>query len=264
MISSQRPSIITANWKMYKTIQESTDFIKKLIPRVKDSPAQIFIAAPFTSIQALAVLTKGTAIQIGAQNMNDATEGAFTGEVAARMLKDAGASFVILGHSERRHLFHEDNAFINRKIKRALESGLRPVLCIGETKEERDANKAIEVLHTQLKESLAGFSAEALSSLIVAYEPIWAIGVGHQAASPETAEEMHLACRQFLSELFGAKFAEALVIQYGGSVNTKNASALLRQQDIDGLLIGGASLSLESFVEIVNDRSYLDVGSLQQ
>lgn len=258
MIHSQRPCIITGNWKMYKTIQESIDFVKKLIPLSASSPSKIFLAVPFTSIQPLAKEVVGSPILIGAQNMNDASEGAFTGEVAARMLRDAGATFVILGHSERRRLFKEDNAFINRKVKRAIVEGLRPVLCLGETREERDENRTAEVLSTQLKECLAGIEPKSLVNLIVAYEPIWAIGAGNQSASPEIAQDAHLICRKFLSELLTPEIAEQIVIQYGGSVTPKNASDLLKQPDIDGLLIGGASLSLESFVEIVNDRSHID------
>lgn len=258
MEHSERPCIITGNWKMYKTIEESVDFVKRLIPHINDSSPDIFLAVPFTSIQPLSKEAAGSSLQIGAQNMNDASEGAFTGEVAARMLKDAGATFVILGHSERRNIFHEENDFINRKVKRAIKEGLRPVLCIGESKEDREAGKTEEVIQKQLKECLANIDIDDLSTLIVAYEPIWAIGANNRSASPEIAQETHMICRRYLSEILSPELAEQLVIQYGGSVNPENASNLLRQPDIDGLLIGGASLSLESFVEIMNDRSHID------
>jgi triosephosphate isomerase len=185
--------------------------------------------------------------------MNDASEGAFTGEIAGTMLKDAGAQFVLIGHSERRHLYGEDDVFINRKMKRAVEVGLQPILCIGETKEEYEGQKTHSVIEKQLTEGLQDIQPDKLQRLVVAYEPVWAIGNGH-SATPEIAEEAQHFCRQVLAKILTEELAQDIVIQYGGSVNPTNAHDLLAQPDIDGLLIGGASLSLESFRQIVNDR----------
>jgi triosephosphate isomerase len=256
MDQSLRPPVITGNWKMHKTLEEALLFAKGLIPLVENYATEIGLAVPFTLIHAVKVATEGSNLLIGAQNMNDASEGAFTGEVASRMLRDAGAEFVLLGHSERRYLFNEDNAFINRKIKRALSDGLRPVLCIGETEEEHRAGLTHEVLRTQLTECLAGIEPHGLHSLGIAYEPVWAIGTGI-GATPEIAQEAQHFCRQVLGEMIDQETASRLIIQYGGSVNPSNALDFLNQPDIDGLLIGGASLSLESFSQIINHSESL-------
>lgn len=253
MPTKNRPTVITGNWKMYKTIPEATAFIQELIPLVKKATVQVYLAVPFTALRAAADCAKKSPIVIGAQNMHDATEGAFTGEIAGRMLKDAGARFVILGHSERRRLFKESNAFINRKVKRALAEGLQPVVCIGETLEEREANQTEEVLSRQLLESLADVTDEQLEQLMIAYEPVWAIG-SDRPATPEIAQEVQAQCRKKMAQQWGKAVAEKIVIQYGGSVNPENAHALLKQPDIDGLLIGGASLSVATFSEIINEE----------
>lgn len=237
---------------MYKTIDQTADFIKAIVPLVSDNPVEIFLAVPFTAIQTAAQAALGTKLVIGAQNMNDATEGAFTGEIAATMLKDAGAQFVLLGHSERRRYFHEDDALINRKVKRALSSSLRPILCVGETLTEREEGTTEEAVKRQITLGLADLTAKELENLILAYEPVWAIGSGLYA-TPQEAEEMHQFCRQVLSELFDPGFASRIPIQYGGSVNALNAKVLMEQADVDGLLVGGASLSLESFSQIIHN-----------
>lgn len=255
MVLAERPTIITGNWKMHKTIEEATAFVDGLLPIVPKEKVLVGLAVPFTMIYPLSQKVGNNPLAIGAQNMNDASEGAFTGEVAGKMLKNAGAKFVLLGHSERRRLFHEDNDFINRKVKRAVQSGLQPFLCIGESREEHDTGAAHATLEIQLKECLRDIPEDQLKSLVIAYEPVWAIGTG-QNASPEYAQEIHQFCRGILSELFSPEFANAIVIQYGGSVTPANASNFLKQPDIDGLLIGGASLSLESFSQIVNDSSH--------
>lgn len=252
MDSFYRPVVITGNWKMYKTIEEAQSFVSQLIPVIEGSDVEVCLAVPFTAIYPLAQEVQQTSLMIGAQNMNDASEGAFTGEIAGKMLKEAGASFVLLGHSERRRLYHEDNAFINRKVRRAVEVGLRPVLCVGETLQEYEAGETRQVIQAQLTECLKDLTAEQLKSLIIAYEPVWAIGSGY-SATPEIAQGVQSFCRQVMAEQFSSELAEQLVIQYGGSVNPSNAKELLSQPDIDGLLIGGASLSLESFIQIVND-----------
>jgi triosephosphate isomerase len=253
MEQSQRPQIITGNWKMHKTIEEAKDFVNQLAPLTKNSSSKIYLAVPFTAISPLVKEGENTLITIGAQNMNDASEGAFTGEIAGRMLKEAGAKFALLGHSERRRLFNENNALINRKVKQALEVDLQPVLCVGETKKEREEGQTQEVICRQITECLADIKPESLQSLILAYEPVWAIGTGENA-TPEMAQEAHRFCREVLASLLTPELANQIVIQYGGSVTPSNSHDLLSQPDIDGLLVGGASLSLESFSKIVNDR----------
>jgi triosephosphate isomerase len=250
---SSRPLVIAGNWKMYKTIDEALRFVETLAPLITKSQATVYLAVPFTAIRPAASLVEelGASITIGAQNMNDAAEGAFTGEIAARMLTEAGARFVILGHSERRHLFHESNDTINKKVKRALESALQPVLCIGETLEEREAGETEAVLREQLTGSLEGISAEELSKMIIAYEPVWAIGTG-KVARPDDAQTAHAFVRGVIAQIWGEEAAERIVIQYGGSVKPENADELLEQPDVDGLLVGGASLSPDSFSQIIN------------
>lgn len=248
-----RPCVIIGNWKMHKTIEEARTFVKGLLSSFQPAEKTVGLAVPYTVIYSLSQEVQETALLIGAQNMNDASEGAFTGEIAGTMLKDAGAKFVLLGHSERRHIYGEDEQTINRKIKRALEVGLQPILCIGETKKDYEEGQTHAVLEKQLREGLKDFRPEQLENLIIAYEPIWAIGNGH-SASPEIAQEVQHFCRRILADLLTEEKAQRIVIQYGGSVNPSNAHELLAQPDIDGLLIGGASLSLESFRQIVNDK----------
>lgn len=245
-----RPTVIAGNWKMYKTIFEAQVFVKVLAPLIKGCSAKVWLAVPFTAIQAAAIFAQGTSIVIGAQNVNDAEEGAFTGEISCRMLKEAGAAFVIIGHSERRQLFREDDAWINRKLKQILKDGLKPIVCIGETLDQYQAGKGKEVVRSQLMQSLKDINSEEMKKVIIAYEPIWAIGTG-KTATPEAAQEMQHFCRETISAHWDKTVAEQVVIQYGGSVKPDNAAALLAQPDIDGLLVGGASLSVDSFSKIV-------------
>lgn len=240
---------IIANWKMYKTIEESLHYIQALTSLLQENEDPIYLAVPFTAIQPLAFATKKSYIVIGAQNMNDAEEGAFTGEIAARMLTEVGARFVILGHSERRRYFQETDAFINRKIQRALTDGLQPIFCIGESQIEREEGRTEKVLRRQIKEGLAEIAAEQAEDLILAYEPIWAVGSSHPA-TPEIIEEAHQICRKTLQDLFGNEAAK-IEILYGGSVTPQNTPELISQPSIDGLLVGGASLSPETFAKIV-------------
>ncbi|NGX54568.1 MAG: Triosephosphate isomerase [Chlamydiae bacterium] len=248
-----RPVIITGNWKMYKTIEEAAQFVEALTPLIKQSPLSAYLSVPFTAIHSTAELVKklDAPIVIGAQNMHDASEGAFTGEIAAKMLKDAGAEFVILGHSERRHIFHESNSFINRKVKKAIAEDLQPILCIGETLEQRESGKVEETLKSQLLESLKEISAKDLEKVVIAYEPVWAIGTG-KVANADDAEKAHLFCRKVIAEKWSQEDAAVIPILYGGSVKPDNAGALLAEPDIDGLLVGGASLSPENFSQIIN------------
>lgn len=239
--------IIVGNWKMYKTRSEAQQFIRTLASLIGPAPsARVFIAVPFTAIQAASEAAKGTPIVIGAQNMHDEEEGAFTGEISVNMLQDAGARFVILGHSERRQLFHEDDAFIHRKLKRALKHKLNPILCVGETQEQRERGKTREVLLRQLEEGLKGLKGEELHALTIAYEPVWAIGTG-KTATPQIAQEAHAICREILK----AKNADKTAILYGGSVKPENAQDLLDEPDINGALVGGASLNVQTFAQII-------------
>ncbi len=246
-----RKYIMAGNWKMYKTIAEAKEFISQIIPLVEKSSHKVYLAVPFTAIQSAVKKAEGSSVVIGAQNMNDASEGAFTGEIAAQMLKDAGAQFVILGHSERRAIFGEDDGYINKKVKKALSDGLQPILCIGETLEQREAGETNDVLKKQLQGSLEGVDAAAMSNIVVAYEPVWAIGTG-KTATPEMAQEAHAYIRGCIAKMWDAKVAKALIIQYGGSVKPANVKELMSQDDIDGALVGGAALDQESFAAIVN------------
>ena len=250
----QRPCVIIGNWKMNKMIEEGRLFVQQFLSSlVLDKEKTIGLAVPYTLIYPLAEEIKPSPLLIGAQNMNDASEGAFTGEIAGKMLLDAGAQFVLLGHSERRTYYGEDNSCINRKVHQAIKVGIAPILCVGETLAEYEAGKTHAVIEEQLTEGLKGLEAEQLEKLMIAYEPVWAIGQG-ESATPEIDQEAQQFCRQILSRLFNEQFSEQIVLQYGGSVTPSNAHLLLAQPDIDGLLIGGASLSLESFLQIVNDR----------
>ncbi len=248
---AKRIPLIAGNWKMYKTQKEAKEFIEKIAPLLEKSDISVYLAPPYTAIYAAAATAKGSHIVIGAQNMNAEKEGAFTGEVSADMLKDAGAGFVLIGHSERRQLFHETDLVINEKIKSALNSKLVPVLCIGETQEERDKNQMEAVLTRQLEEALRGLSSEELKKIIIAYEPVWAIGTG-LTATPEIAEDAHRFCRELLAKRFDQDVAQTILILYGGSVKPETIEKLIKMENIDGALIGGASLQPETFAQIVN------------
>lgn len=231
-----RKRILVANWKMHKTALEAKDFIRQL---QAPSNAEVWIAPPFTAISAL----KGSFVTVGAQNMHEEAQGAFTGEISATMILEAGATFVILGHSERRRLFGETDARILKKVERALSSGLKPLFCIGETEEERAQGQMSAVLQRQLKNLPA-------ADMVIAYEPVWAIGTG-KTATPEQAQEAHQMCRGLLSHMWGKERADKTPILYGGSVTPQNAATLLKQPDIDGALIGGSALSPQTFQEIL-------------
>lgn len=251
MTRVRRPTIIVGNWKMHKTIAEAKSFVDKLAPSAANTKAGVWLAVPFTAIQASAEVAKPTRIVIGAQNAHEQESGAFTGEISCSMLKDAGASFVILGHSERRKLFHETDICINKKVKRALHDKLRPIVCVGETLEQHQAGQAFSVIEQQLSQSLKDLNSIEIENIILAYEPTWAIGT-NLTATPEQAENIHKFCREFLSHQWTSSVAEKIVILYGGSVKPDNASALLRESDVDGLLVGGSSLSVDSFSKIID------------
>ncbi len=251
-ITNMRKKIIAANWKMNMTIGETESFLEDFRMEIEDvNGVEILIAPPFTSLAKLSELLGGSQkVRLGAQNMYFEAAGAYTGEISAAMLRELFVRYVILGHSERRQIFGESDALINKKVHAALTSELRPILCVGETLAERDAGKEKEVLETQLKGSLAGITAEQMLDTVVAYEPVWAIGTGRNA-SPEQAQDAHAHVRAVLTSLTNAETADKVRIQYGGSVKPANATVLLGQPDIDGALVGGASMEPRSFAEIV-------------
>jgi triosephosphate isomerase len=247
-----RKKIIAANWKMNMTVAETVSYIESFRIHVEPvNNVEIVIAPPFTAIAKLSEMLGGSQkIRLGAQNMYFERNGAFTGEVSAAMLRELFVKYVILGHSERRQIFGETDSLVNRKVQTALASGLRAIVCVGETLEERDAGREKEILETQLRGSLAGVSAAQMVDIVIAYEPVWAIGTGRNA-SPEQAQEAHAHVREVLAELTDAATAAKVRIQYGGSVKPANAASLLGQPDIDGALVGGASLEALGFSEIV-------------
>lgn len=246
----QRKYLIAGNWKMNKTTSEAIDFARELVDSVgSQTIVNVAICAPFTALGTLAPIFEGSNIALGAQNMHPEPSGAFTGEISAAMLRDHFVNYVIVGHSERRTLFHEDDAFINKKVKAAFAANLRPILCLGETIDERQAGKTLETIRKQMEIGLEGISSEDLDRLVIAYEPVWAIGTG-KTATPEMAQEVHAAIRGILEKQFGKKGRKVIII-YGGSMNPENAEALLAQTDIDGGLIGGASLATKPFIQII-------------
>jgi triosephosphate isomerase len=248
------PYVVAGNWKMYKDLSSGAALIEGirdgLGPAPLEAGLEVIVAPPFPLLDTARRLLTGSAVALAAQNMHEEDEGAFTGEVSAGMLLSAGATRVILGHSERRQYFHESDALVNRKAKKALERDLRPIICVGETLAEREAGRTTEVVTAQVRGVLAGFGAADLDRCILAYEPVWAIGTG-RTATPEQAQEVHALIRSLVADLAGMGAAERIVIQYGGSVKADNALDLFLQPDINGGLIGGASLKPESFLAIV-------------
>jgi len=247
-----RRPLIAGNWKMNLSLQESADLVGALLGGVGSAAEgpEIIVAPPFTALARARDLLKGTPIGLAAQDMHWEGSGAFTGEISAHHLKDIGCTAVILGHSERRKLFGETDAIVNKKLKTALAQRLIPIVCIGETAQEREAGKTFQVLETQVTGGLQGFSPAELAPLVVAYEPVWAIGTGKTAA-PEQAQEAHAFVRGQLAKLGGAALAASARILYGGSVTPENIDALMSQPDVDGALVGGASLKAAPFLRII-------------
>ncbi|MEX2717193.1 MAG: triose-phosphate isomerase [Candidatus Sigynarchaeum springense] len=244
--------IIGGNWKMQKTIAESKSFIQEFLQKIENLPemVDIVIFPPFTAIHAISEVLKGKKIYTGGQNMYFEEKGAFTGEISANMLLEVGASHVILGHSERRIIFKETSDLISRKVKTAVKKGLKPILCIGETKDERIAGKTELVLKEQLTGSLNGINKDEMTSIVIAYEPVWAIGTG-LTATPAQAQEAHAYVRKLLASMYDQDVSRTTRIQYGGSIKPENAKELFSQPDIDGGLVGGASLDAKSLVDII-------------
>ena len=252
-----RRKVIAGNWKMNMLPNEAISMITELAPLVKNAELEVVLCVPYIDLFYSLLTAQGTNIKIGAQNMHYEEKGAYTGEISAKMLKSIGVEYVIIGHSERRQYFKETDETVNKKIKAAFENGLKPIVCVGETLEEREAGKAFEIIEEQAQKALEGLTAEQVADTIIAYEPIWAIGTGKTATS-EDANEACKKIREKIAKIYGQNVAERVIIQYGGSMKPENAKELLEMSDIDGGLIGGASLKAESFAKIVNyDKNYI-------
>jgi triosephosphate isomerase len=246
---SQRSKFVAGNWKMHNTLAEATALAKAVRAELDAlEGVRIALVPPFTSVAAVAEALRGSRIETGGQDLHWEEKGAFTGEISGAMLRDAGASCVLVGHSERRQLFGETDEATNKKVRAALAAGLTPILCVGETLEERDAGETLDVVGRQVRVGLAGLSPEELGRVCIAYEPVWAIGTG-RTATPEQAQEVHASIRATLRSL-GGDVADSIAILYGGSVKPDNARALLALPDVDGALVGGASLQADSFAAI--------------
>ncbi len=246
-----RKTIIAGNWKMNKTVGESISLVKELKKLVKGIDNREIVVCPaFTALAAVGAEIRGSNIILGAQNMHFEKEGAFTGEISPLMLKEFGVKYVIIGHSERRHVFNENDDLINKKIKSALENGLKPIFCVGEKLEEREESKTEDVVRSQVNKGLDGITKKDMKHIVIAYEPVWAIGTG-KTATLKQAEDAHLFIRKLLKSMFDDKVAEETVILYGGSVNLGNIKNLISMGNIDGVLVGGASLDAKGFAGIV-------------
>ena len=245
-----RKPIIAGNWKMHKTIAEALEFVNEVKDRVNNDKVEAVICAPFTLLKDLTQATKGTNIKIGAQNMHFEEKGAFTGEISPLMLKELDMDYVVIGHSERRQYFNETDETVNKKVLKALEVGIDPILCVGETLEEREAGNTKDVCKVQVEKALENVSKEDLAKVVIAYEPVWAIGTGKTATS-EDANDVIAYIREVVANLYG-ELANEVRIQYGGSVKPSNVAEIMNQSDIDGALVGGASLEANDYVELVN------------
>jgi triosephosphate isomerase len=253
MAGLRRRPLIAGNWKMHATIPEARDLVAAILRAVPGlGGATLLVIPPFTALSEVARLLRGTGVELGGQDLFWEEKGAFTGEVSGPMLRDAGCSHVLIGHSERRQYFGETDGTVNRKVRAALRSGLKPIVCIGETLEERRAGKAAARVDVQLEQGLWGLSAEETGRTILAYEPIWAIGTG-ETASPAQAGEVHTQIRRRLEEKYGNGPASCVIILYGGSVKAGNSYALFKEKDIDGFLVGGASLEADAFIGIAGE-----------
>lgn len=245
-----RKPIIAGNWKMHKTIAQSLEFVNEVKDKVNNDKVEAVICAPFTLLKDLKEATKGTNIKIGAQNMHFEENGAFTGEVSPLMLKEIEMDYVVIGHSERRQYFNETNETVNKKVLKALEVGIDPILCCGETLEQREATETKSVCKVQVEKALENVSKEDIAKVVIAYEPIWAIGTGKTATS-EDANDVIKYIREVVAGLYG-ELANEVRIQYGGSVKPANVAEIMNQSDIDGALVGGASLAASDYTELVN------------
>ena len=250
MNKALRKAVIAGNWKMNKTPSETTELINEIKPLVASASCGVVVCVPYVDLQNALEATKGSNIEVGAENCHWKENGAYTGEISAVMLKEMGVKYVIIGHSERRQYFGETDVTVNMRVRAALDAGLTVILCVGELLEEREQGITFEVVSKQTKIALSGVSEEELKRIIVAYEPVWAIGTG-RTATAEQANEVNAAIRSVIAGLYGAEAADGVTIQYGGSMNDQNADELLSQPDVDGGLIGGASLVASKFAAIV-------------
>ncbi|MGI6149036.1 MAG: triose-phosphate isomerase [Firmicutes bacterium] len=244
-----RTPIIAGNWKMHKTVSQAVELCRKLEAALQDSPVEVVVCPPFTALSAAFALGMSK-VKLGAQNMYAADKGAYTGEISPVMLKDVGCQYVILGHSERRQYFKEDDEFVAEKAAKAFEYGIKPIICVGESLEQRRAGQTTEIVVTQTKGALAKITPDQISDVVIAYEPIWAIGTGENATGAD-ANEVIGTIRATIAELFGQDKADQVRIQYGGSVKPENIAEFMHQPEIDGALVGGASLSADDFIKIV-------------
>jgi len=249
-----RTPLIAGNWKMYKTIGEAVDLVEALLHGLGDThDREVLICPPYTALHALSSLVQETPISLGAQDVFYEEQGAYTSAISPLMLKDVGCTYTIIGHSERRQVFGDTDTIVNRKLRAALSHGLRGILCVGETKPQRDSGAAADVVIGQLYAGLADVGPASLDDLVIAYEPVWAIGTG-DTATPADAQAMHATIRRTLAELYGRAAADQIRIQYGGSVKPDNVDELMSQPDIDGALVGGAALKADSFLRIIQFR----------
>lgn len=250
MNKALRKTVIAGNWKMNMTPTATAAFIRELAPKVQQADCEVVLCVPAIDIPAAVEAARGTAIHIGGENVHFEEKGAYTGEISAQMLCDAGAEYVIVGHSERRQYFGETDETVNKRTKAALAAGLKTIVCVGETLTQREQGITSEIVSLQTKIALLGVDAQSLSNVIIAYEPVWAIGTG-RTATAEQADEVCGVIRGVLAQLYGAAAAQATTVQYGGSMNRGNAKELLSKEDVDGGLIGGASLKVDDFAAIV-------------
>ncbi|WP_417203135.1 triose-phosphate isomerase [Acetoanaerobium sticklandii] len=246
-----RKPIIAGNWKMHKTIAEALEFVEKIKAEVAGTDVETVICTPFTQLKDIKQAVKDTNIKVGAQNMHYEEKGAFTGEISAAMLKELMVDYVIIGHSERRQYFNETDETVNKKVKKALAYEITPIMCVGESLEEREAEKTKEIVKDQTKKGLEGLTNEQVSSLVIAYEPIWAIGTG-KTASSQDANEVIAYIREVVKDMYSEEVSEEVRIQYGGSVKPSNVEEIMNESDIDGALVGGASLEASDFTALVN------------
>jgi triosephosphate isomerase len=245
-----RTPFVAGNWKMNMTQASGVELVKALAAKKPEGNVEVAVCPPFVYLAAINQAVAGTHVKLGAQNVYFEAKGAFTGEISCDMLKDVGCEYVILGHSERRHILGETDKLINAKIKAVIAAGLKPILCVGELLEERDANRTEKVIETQLVGGLEGLTSDLLKDMVIAYEPVWAIGTG-RTATPEQAQEVHQFIRGWLTAKFGDAFAQSVRIQYGGSVKPENAKEIMSKPDVDGALVGGASLKAADFLGII-------------
>ena len=254
MDKAKRKAIIAGNWKMNKTATEAAQLVDELIPAVQDASCEVVICTPYTDLVTAVAKTKGTNIHVGAENVHFEASGAFTGEISAAMLVDLGVEYVIVGHSERRQYFAETDQTVNKRTLAALNAGLKAIVCVGESLQQREEGVTEELVRMQTKIALRDVTAEQMANVVIAYEPVWAIGTG-KTATADQAQEVCAQIRKVIGELYGDAVAQATTVQYGGSMNAKNCEELLSKQDVDGGLIGGASLKAADFAVIVNATS---------